>query len=260
MLGGVGSGVENWMRLRPAPEYHQSLFGVTEPHEVVSAISRFCADVLDSTVTSIPFYWVSTGAVAGLVLADGREVACKFLPRDLERLDVLVACRSVQARARAHGLPVPEPLIGPIEWDRTTTTVDAWLPSPPPLDARQPAVRAGLARLLHELIECLRGVRQPSLGASRYRLPQDPTSLRPRRVRPARREKPRRPKGRHRNVDHRSHRLASTKRARRPVRHAHRHLRLGRSEHRSRNVLRRNGRGNAQRHIRRTELVGTNAL
>lgn len=168
------SGVAAWMALRPSPELHRSVFGVTSRSAVESAIDAFCTERLGAGVAEISFYWVSTGAVAGVELDDGRRLVCKFVARDLERLDVLEACRRVQAHARAAGLPVPAAVLRPVAWNHAVVTVDEWLPSPPPLDARQPAVRAGLATLLWRLTDCLRDINEPALAGSRYRSPEIP--------------------------------------------------------------------------------------
>ncbi len=161
------------MSLRPRPEFHLPVFGTSSPDAVVAAIAEFAAAHLAAMV-DVSFYWVSHGAVAGVDLADGRRVACKFLSKDYERLDVLDACRNVQLRALTAGLPAPRPIAGPITWGGAVCLVDEWRPSPLPLDGRQSLVREGLARLLGEVVAGINPINEPVLGRTRHALPSAP--------------------------------------------------------------------------------------
>lgn len=163
--------ITSWLERRPRPEFHQELFGATSAVEIAASISGFCAHWLGLPATDVSFYVVSRGAVAGVELDDGTQVACKFLPLNHDRLEVLEAARRVQASVARSNPAVAEPVLGPVVWWAAACFVDEWRPSCPARDGALPEVRRAMAQGLREVISTLRDVDEPILRHTRYELP-----------------------------------------------------------------------------------------
>jgi hypothetical protein len=159
--------VHDWLQARPSSDFHRRLFGVSDAGAVVHRIVEFSDEHLGVQPADIVFYTVSQGAVAGLVFADREPVACKFLPVGYEPIQVLSACRRVQAAARRAGLPVSTPVAGPVPWRDALVMVDSWLPSPPPSAGSDPAVRRIMADALWQSVAALASQDERDLAASR---------------------------------------------------------------------------------------------
>lgn len=166
----VSAAIAAWLERRPRPEFHTEMFGGPSASDIDRGIKSFAAAHV-GPIGDPDFYVVSRGAVAGANLEDGSRVAIKFLPRSHERLEILHEARSVQRAAFERGLPVAEPLVGPVEWRSNFCFVDAWLPSDAPPDGARADVRAAMARNLASLVNRLSDIDSEALRETRYKLP-----------------------------------------------------------------------------------------
>jgi hypothetical protein len=73
------------------------------------ALSAWCAQWLGSAAQDVLFWHRHLSAVAGVRLADGREVVIKVRPPAVR----LTGCHAVHAHVFGAGFPCPEPLVGP---------------------------------------------------------------------------------------------------------------------------------------------------
>ena len=128
----------------------QDLFGTGEPEAAAAAIEGHVRNGLGEPVEAL-FYEAGVGAVAGLVLDDGRRVVVK-VHRWNVTVDGLAAMQSVQAHLADGGRPVPRPLLGPRALGTGLATVETFLPGDR-LDGRTPQARRLLAAGLHDLLE-----------------------------------------------------------------------------------------------------------
>ncbi len=169
----MSDAIAAWLERRPRPEFHTEMFGGSSASQVASGIRSFAAAHI-GRIDEPDVYVVSRGAVAGAALEDGTRVAIKFLPQSHDRIDVLHAARAVQLAAFEEGLPVPEPLVGPVQWGSSFCFVDSWLPSKAPLDGARPDVRAAMASSLAFLVNRLWHIDSETLRTTRYALPSAP--------------------------------------------------------------------------------------
>jgi len=130
------------------PWVEDEIFGTHDPDAVAQAFE----EAVGAPVADAVFYEVSVGAVAGLVLADGRRVVVKA-HRPNVRLDYLEAATAVQRTLAAAGFPAPRPLARPQRLGNGCVTVEELLDAGERRDAHDPAVRTAMARALAGLVE-----------------------------------------------------------------------------------------------------------
>jgi Ser/Thr protein kinase RdoA (MazF antagonist) len=131
------------------------LFGTEAPGEVAAALEDFLAGALGESAGG-NFYVSGVGAVAGLHLADGRDVVVKVHRWNAEA-DRLAATQVVQAHLADRGLPMPRPLVGPTPLGRGLATVEEHLAGDR-IDGRTPEARQAMAAGLQRLVDAAREV------------------------------------------------------------------------------------------------------
>ena len=130
-----------------------------------------CERALGSAIAGARFYVASIGAVAGVVLADGREVVVK-LHQPSVGVDQLAEL--VRLRAQLGACGSPRVLAGPLPIARGHAVIEqldergAWA------DPHEPHVRRALARGLYRIVETCRPFAATSLLAGRaWAMPAD---------------------------------------------------------------------------------------
>jgi hypothetical protein len=104
-------------------------FGAIDAEEVASWYERACVATLRSPPTRGLFFGASAGCVAGIELADGREVVIKaYQPR--WRLDALQAVSAAQQRLSGAGFACPVPVLPPLQFEDVAASIDFLLPDP----------------------------------------------------------------------------------------------------------------------------------
>jgi hypothetical protein len=152
------------------PVVEAAIFGTTEPAAIAGAIGG----VLDGTIAETLFYRTSVGAVAGVVLADGRRVVVKAHQPHVGAARLAAVHEVMRALADA-GFPCPRPVAGPLPLGRGLATVEALVDDGEVRDGHEPAVRRELAVRIVELMRLVppAPAYQP-LGASWFSgLPSD---------------------------------------------------------------------------------------
>jgi hypothetical protein len=104
-------------------------FGAIDAEGVASWYERACVAALRSPPTRGLFFGASAGCVAGIELADGREVVIKaYQPR--WRLDALQAVSAAQQRLSGAGFACPVPALPPLRFEGVAASIDFFLPDP----------------------------------------------------------------------------------------------------------------------------------
>ncbi len=104
-------------------------FGAIDAEGVASWYERVCVAALRSPPTRGLFFGASAGCVAGVELADGRQVVIKaYQPR--WRLDALQAVSAAQQRLSDAGFACPVPVLPPLRFEDVTASIDFFLPDP----------------------------------------------------------------------------------------------------------------------------------
>jgi hypothetical protein len=137
------------------PRVVEAVFGTNDPVSAAEALAEAVAATLGVPVAAARFYEPGVGIVAGLDLADGRAVVAKvhratFMPRGR-----LAAIARVQADLAAAGVPAPAPLAGPLTLGNGWLTIEDHRGGDS-ADGRDPAVRRGMARALHDFVDAAR--------------------------------------------------------------------------------------------------------
>ena len=146
----VASSHERWM-----PMVVAAVFGTNDAAPVAAALTDAVAAALDVPVVAATFYEPGVGVVVGLELADGRAVVAKVHRADATTTERLAAIAAVQASLVAAGVPAPAPLAGPVPLAAGYLTIEEHRGGDV-ADGHDPAIRAGMARALHELVEAAR--------------------------------------------------------------------------------------------------------
>jgi hypothetical protein len=126
-----------------------AIYGCDDPRAIACEIDDFCRRHLGSPATELIFYQSSIGAVAGLVLADGRKVVLKaHQPSALRaQLEEIVLLR--QHVSKSTGL-APRLLVGPAPLGRGLATVEEYDLRGEWRDAHEPAIRASIGEFIVE--------------------------------------------------------------------------------------------------------------
>jgi len=104
-------------------------FGTIGDEGVASWYERVCVEALRSPPSRGLFFGASSGCVAGVELADRREVVIKaYQPR--WRLDALQAVWAAQHRLSAAGFACPVPVVSPLEFEGVVASIDFFLLDP----------------------------------------------------------------------------------------------------------------------------------
>jgi hypothetical protein len=104
-------------------------FGPIDSEEVASWYERVCVTALRSPPLRGLFFGASAGCVAGIELADGREVVIKAY-QSRWRLDALQAVSAAQQRLSSAGFTCPVPVLPPLQFEDVAATIDLFLHDP----------------------------------------------------------------------------------------------------------------------------------
>jgi hypothetical protein len=135
----------------------RDVFG--EPEAVEPALDELCRSALGSRIADGEFFEASVGAVAGVVLEDGRRVVVKAHPPGAST-GFLTAMQTVQRRLVESGYPCPEPLASPTPVAAGLAVVETLIDRGVSPNGHDPLVRKALAGALWELIERCRPLAQ----------------------------------------------------------------------------------------------------
>ncbi len=129
----------------------KSIFGHADPARALDAVDRLCRRELGWPPVDVLFFTMSVGAVFGLRLEDGREVALKVhLPR--ERLERLRSVQGAQLTLARNGFPCPRPVGAPAPFDGRAATFEELVGGGESRDAHDSSVRAAMASTLATLV------------------------------------------------------------------------------------------------------------
>jgi hypothetical protein len=104
-------------------------FGPIDAEGIASWYERVCVTALRSPAIRGLFFGASAGCVAGIELADGREVVIKaYQPR--WRLDALQAASGAQQRLSDAGFACPVPVLPPLQFEGVAASIDFYLSDP----------------------------------------------------------------------------------------------------------------------------------
>lgn len=131
-----------------------AIHGTADARAIAERLREFCHRELDVAPRSALFYRSSVGAVAGLVLEDGRRVVLKAYQPDRSRERLLEVVQLQQHLARA-GCMAPEVLAGPTALGRGHGVIERYVERGSTRDGHEPAVREGIATALHWIVKTL---------------------------------------------------------------------------------------------------------
>ena len=132
------------------------IYGSGDARAIAVEIDRFCRDELGGAVARPLLYETSQGSVAGVELADGRRVVVKAHKPEADLLARLHESVRVQMHLASRGIYATTVCGGPAPIGRTLATVEAYVAGGVTRDGHEPAVRAALARSLHEIVAACR--------------------------------------------------------------------------------------------------------
>ena len=124
------------------------------PRSIAQAIDAFCSRELGSPVAGTLFYRSSVGAVAGVVLADGRRVVIKAHQPDRQPAHLRAAVHLQRFLAEA-GLFAPRIIAGLLPLGTGLAVVEEYCSRGEWRDGHDPAVRRALAFGLYRVIRAL---------------------------------------------------------------------------------------------------------
>ena len=137
------------------PHVELAIYGTADAAVIAAALDGLCAAALGARIAGARFYGSSVGSVAGVVLADGREVVTKAhqpgtAPAQLREL--------IRVRAGLGGVGSPAVLAGPVPIGHGHAVIEELVERGAWAEPRAPAVRRLLARGLHAVVEACRPV------------------------------------------------------------------------------------------------------
>lgn len=132
------------------PGVEIAVFGTSDP-DVIERSMVGVVEVALAQVSEAIFYKAGVGVVAGLRLADGREVVIK-VHRWNVTVDRLRAVQRVLAHLADRGMPAPRPLMAPRPTGNGVATVEELLPAGRAA-GHDPAVRRACAEGLRRLVD-----------------------------------------------------------------------------------------------------------
>jgi hypothetical protein len=134
------------------PVVEPVIFGDASPSTIATAFETLVATRLPTTIVDAIFYQSSVGAVAGVVLADGRRVVVKAHAPHVP-VARLAAMQDTMRTLAGAGFPCPAPVgdIATIGPSGAHATIETLVDAGEVRDGHEPAVRRELARRLAEL-------------------------------------------------------------------------------------------------------------
>jgi hypothetical protein len=144
--------IARWLANDEEPLILRELFADAWPDGVAAALAEIEARLLGAPIRITELFGAGVGCVHGGPLPDGRGVVVK-LHASRVAVPFLEAMQEVQRHLAADGFPCPQPLAGPIGFDRTTAVAESLLDRGTDADAHEPAVRDVMAAVFAWLIE-----------------------------------------------------------------------------------------------------------
>ena len=153
-----------------------AIFGTDDAGAIAAALDELCATALGVRIAGARFHVASVGSVAGVVLADGREVVIKshqpaVAPAQLREV--------IRVRAHLEGVGSPRVLAGPLPIGSGHAVIEALIERGAWSEPRDPAVRRALARGLYAIIDACRPLAAASTLAPIFVGAQPPERLWP---------------------------------------------------------------------------------
>lgn len=141
---------ESWAGWTDEP-LEATVFATADADAIAQLLAAFAREHLGAAIEDALGYHASVGCTALVRLDDGRDVAIKVhQPRTSATF--LASVVAVQRHVYEQGLPVPQPLVGPVPIGTTLATAESALPDPGParddVDRLRAASAAGLAALI----------------------------------------------------------------------------------------------------------------
>jgi hypothetical protein len=144
--------IGTWLADDELPLIVRDLFADVSPAGVAAALREMEVRLLGAAIDRTEMFGAGVGCVHGGRLPDGRRVVVKLhAPR--VSVPFLEAMQEVQRHLSADGFPCPQPLAGPLRFERATATAESLLDRGTDADAHEPAVRRLMAATLAWLIE-----------------------------------------------------------------------------------------------------------
>jgi hypothetical protein len=141
------------------PHVELAIHQTRDPRTIARTFETFCLDELGSPIAGALFYRSSIGAVAGVMLADGRRIVIKAHQPDRTAAH-LRAILELQRRLAAGDGLAPQVIAGPAPLGAGLATVEAFKADGLVRDGHDPVVRRalahGLCRVSKDLAPCLR--------------------------------------------------------------------------------------------------------
>lgn len=130
-----------------------AIFGTDDAYRIAGALDGLCVAALGAPIAGARFYASSVGSVAGVVLADGREVVVKS---HQPATRVAQLRELVRVRALLTGGGSPPVLAGPVPIGSGHAVIEELVVRGVWAEPREPAVRRMLARGLYAIVEACR--------------------------------------------------------------------------------------------------------
>ena len=143
------------------PHVELAIFGTAEAPQIAKRLEACCVGALNSPPIEVLFYQSSVGTVAGVKLASGQRVVVKAHQPSTTREHLAEVVRLQSIIAAKLGL-APKVLAGPMPLGFGAAIIEEFVDRGSIRNGHDAAVRAGLARALHAVVECLSAEYQTS--------------------------------------------------------------------------------------------------
>jgi hypothetical protein len=144
--------IRGWLAGDELPLIVRELFDDISPEGIAAELARVEARLLGAPIERTDIFGAGVGCVHGGRLPDGRRVVVKLhAPRVSVRF--LDAMQEVQRHLSADGFPCPQPLAGPVRFERATATAESLLDCGADADAHDPRVRRAMTAAFAWLVE-----------------------------------------------------------------------------------------------------------
>lgn len=130
-----------------------AIFGTDDARAIATLLDELCRAALGAPIAGARFYGSSIGSVAGVVVADGREVVVKSHQPATSAAQLR---ELIRVRAHLGGLGSPTVLAGPAPIGRGHAVIEVLVDRGAWADPHDPAVRRMLARGLHAIVDACR--------------------------------------------------------------------------------------------------------
>jgi len=144
--------IRDWLADEELPLIVRELFAHVSPEGVAAGLREMELRLLGAPIERTELFGAGVGCVHGGRLPDGRRVVVKLhAPR--VSVPFLGAMQEVQRHLAADGFPSPQPLAGPLRFERATATAESLLDRGTDADAHDPAIRRVMAEALAWIVE-----------------------------------------------------------------------------------------------------------